>query len=315
MRAALVKFGLTALLLYLLLQRTDLPAIVRALEGVGPGLLATLAALNFSGVLLAAYKWRMLLPQARFSGLLSACLVSYYVALLLPGQIAQEAAKAYFLRTPSLPPMSSIAASVVVDKIVSVIGLLIVGTVGIMLSKRELPAALVWVFALAALAGLLLLFWLRLEWPYAFVRGQLAKLESASARWKKAGLALSEVLDAWHSYASDLDLIARNVVAAIAYQLLGALAFYLLSIGINLSIDFVDWCWITGALTIALFLPLTVGGLGIREGTLIGVLGALGCSKEDALAVSLVAFGFVVMLAAIGAMRLYTLRAPLTQRP
>ena len=62
-------------------------------------------------------------------------------------------------------------------------------------------------------------------------------------------------------------------------------SFYLLSRGLQLHIGFFDWSLIVGALTLALFLPLTIGGLGVREGTLIGILGIYGYGSETAIAI------------------------------
>jgi glycosyltransferase 2 family protein len=259
---------------------------------------------------LAAYKWHMLLPQARFAGLLGACLASNYVALLLPGQLAQEAAKAYFLRGPEAPKMSLIATSVVIDKILSLFGLLVVGIIGIALSAQTRYTPLAWIFAGFAIVALVVFFSLLLEPPYMLMRRWLISLSRGGPRWAKAADWLLEVVDAWHMYSRDPFLIGRNVAFAIAYHLLGAASFYLLSIAMHQPIGFADWCWITGVLTIALTLPLTIGGLGIREGTLIGILGTFGYSTEDAIAVSLVAFAFVLMLAVLGAVIVHFPRSP-----
>ena len=109
------------------------------------------------------------------------------------------------------------------------------------------------------------------------------------------------VVDAWHTYSKNLPLLVGNVAVAIVYQLVGVLMFVVLSRGLGLPIGFFDWSWIVGALTLALFLPVTVGGLGVREGTLIGILAMYGYNREMAVALSFVAFSFVLMLAVIGA--------------
>jgi uncharacterized membrane protein YbhN (UPF0104 family) len=106
-----------------------------------------------------------------------------------------------------------------------------------------------------------------------------------------------------------LPLLAGNILVAVLYQFIGVLMFYLLSRGLQLHIGFFDWSWIVGALTLALFLPLTIGGLGVREGTLIGILGMFGYGSETAIALSLMAFSFVIMLAIIGAALSFTIKA------
>ena len=301
MKIAIVKLAITALLVWLLLQGTEIAGVLRVLSGLGLASIVALGALNIAGVMLAAYKWRLLLPQMRFADLLGACLAAYYVALLLPGQLAQEAAKAYFLRGPDAPKASVIVTSVAVDKILSIVGLLLVGIFGIALSPQTRYAPLAWVFAGFAVCAMVLLLSLRLEHPYTLVRGWLDRWSRRGPKWAKAADVLREVVVAWHSFTRDPALIGSNIALAIAYQLLGAFIFYILSAAMNLPVAFADWCWITAALTIVLILPITIGGLGIRDGTLIGLLGAFGYRTEDAIAVSVVAFGFGLMLAVFGA--------------
>ena len=68
----------------------------------------------------------------------------------------------------------------------------------------------------------------------------------------------------------------------------------------NLSISFIDWCWIWAILSLVLFLPITVAGLGLREGTLVGILGTFGVKPEIALALSFSLLGLQVALAILG---------------
>ena len=291
----------TALLLYLFVRRTDFSGVVAALSQLSLGLIVALALLNLLGVFLAAYKWRMLLPEAKFSGLAMACFASYYIALLLPGQVAQEAAKAYYLSLGESPRMHKIAASVVVDKIISIIGLLVAGCIGLAFSEARLPQSLTWLFVSAAALAMIALFSLRASWVYSGACGVIARVGAILPRQKRFFDGGARVFGAWHDYSNDLRLLAGNTVVAVLNQFVGVFAFYLLSRGLQLHIGFFDWSWIVGALTLALFLPLTIGGLGVREGTLIGILAMYGCPKETAVALSFVAFSFVLMLAIIGA--------------
>lgn len=307
---AVLKIALTALLLYLFIARTDLKGIVAVLSRLSWELIIALALLNILGVFISAYKWRMLLPDTKFSRLATACFASYYIALLLPGQLAQEGAKAYYLSLAPSPKMHRIAASVVIDKIVSIIGLLVVGCIGLALSSTPLPRSLTWLFVISGLLAILSLFSLRAIWFYSRVSRLLARLGLLLPAQERMINGFSGLFEAWHVYSKNLPLLASNVLVAVLYQLVGVLIFYLLSCGLHLSVGFFDWSWIVGALTLALFLPLTFGGLGIREGTLIGILGIYGYRNETAIAVSLTAFSFVIMLAVIGAALTFTIKAP-----
>lgn len=305
-----LKIAVTVLLLYLFIRRTDLSSIVAVLSRLSSGLIVALALLNIVGVFISAYKWRMLLPEAKFSDLAVACFASYYFALLLPGQVAQEAAKAYYLSRGQSPKMHLIAASVVVDKIVSIIGLLVVGGIGLAFSETRLPQSLTWLFVVSGLMAILSLFSLRAAWVYSRACRFLARLRVLLPRQERILNGFGGLFEAWHVYSRNLPLLTSNILVAVVYQFVAILFFYLLSRGLQLHIGFFDWSWIVGALTLALFLPLTIGGLGVREGTLIGILGIYGYGSETAIAVSLTAFSFVIMLAIIGAVLSFTIKAP-----
>ena len=61
-----------------------------------------------------------------------------------------------------------------------------------------------------------------------------------------------------------------------------------------------DWCWIQAILSIMLLIPFSFGGLGIREGTLIGIFSYIGLLSEKALIISLTVFGLNIIIAIIG---------------
>jgi uncharacterized protein (TIRG00374 family) len=296
----ILKFGLSGLLLYIFLRRTDFSGIISALSHFSFGLIACLTVLNIGAVFVTAWKWRLLLPEARFARLAAACFASYYVALLLPGQVAQEGAKAYYVSRERSLSRAKLAASLLVDKMASIIGLLLVGGVGLFLSQKRLPASLTALFVIVAVATLIGMFSLRLPAIYSWARGLC---DSMGRRWPKQqrlALGLRHLFEAWHLYSRNLSVLAVNIVLSAAYQLVGVVMFYLVSRDLNVVVGFFDWSWITAGLTLALFLPLTIGGLGIREGALIGILQLYGYGAETAVAISLTAFSFLLMLAAIG---------------
>jgi hypothetical protein len=305
-----LKVAVTGVLLYLFFRRTDFHGVLAALSRLSVGLIVVLACLNVLGVFISAYKWRMLLPDGKFARLLVACFASYYIALLLPGQVAQEAAKAYYLSLGKTHRLHLIAASVVVDKIVSIIGLLIVGCIGLAFCGSRLPLSLTGLFVSSTLLAMLALFLLRVHWIYSRTGRCLAWLEGRFPNQTRIMGGLVRLFEAWHIYSKNLPLLAGNIFVAVIYQFVGVLMFYLLSRELQLAVGFFDWSWIVGALTLALFLPLTIGGLGVREGTLIGILGLYGYGSETAIALSLIAFSFVLMVAIIGGVLSFTVKVP-----
>jgi len=78
----------------------------------------------------------------------------------------------------------------------------------------------------------------------------------------------------------------------LVFQLLCVVIGVLFTFGVGAGFYFVDWLWIHAIIAIALILPITLGGMGVREAGMIGFLGLVGVSSEQALAVS---FGFLTL--------------------
>ena len=75
-------------------------------------------------------------------------------------------------------------------------------------------------------------------------------------------------------------------------------ATFALIIGINLF--FSDWCWIIGLVSVAMFIPITIAGFGVREGVFVGLLSLQGVTVEKSIALSLCVFGVSFISALIG---------------
>ncbi|MEI7996456.1 MAG: lysylphosphatidylglycerol synthase domain-containing protein, partial [Methylococcaceae bacterium] len=71
-----------------------------------------------------------------------------------------------------------------------------------------------------------------------------------------------------------------------------------LILGIDLA--FADWCWIIGLVSIALLLPITIAGFGVREGVFVSLLAHQGITAEKSIALSLCVFGVSFISALIG---------------
>ena len=95
-------------------------------------------------------------------------------------------------------------------------------------------------------------------------------------------------------------ILITNLITSVIYQLISALIFYLISVEFRLDLSYWTWCWITGLIAIASLIPLSIVGLGIREGTLIGVLTLFNAPLNTSVAISLVIYILSLQLAIIG---------------
>ncbi len=94
--------------------------------------------------------------------------------------------------------------------------------------------------------------------------------------------------------------ITKTVFFGALFQLCSVAIILLLSKNLNITLHFFDCCWAFSAISIITLLPITIGGLGLREGAFIGVLGLIGVAHEDALVLSLILFSFLIVTAVVG---------------
>jgi uncharacterized membrane protein YbhN (UPF0104 family) len=116
-----------------------------------------------------------------------------------------------------------------------------------------------------------------------------------------AGSKVRKVLSSLGSY-EDMPLLghAGILLLAICHQLLGLLSLYMLAQALQLDVSFAALGWIRSLVALAMFLPISIGGLGVREATFIALLVPYGITTEDALTLSLLVFARGLVFAIAG---------------
>ena len=93
--------------------------------------------------------------------------------------------------------------------------------------------------------------------------------------------------------------VGRAGLLSVAVHGLGIFAWWILARAIGLDLGLFEIAWVRSASLIVGLLPLTVGGLGLREGTTVLLLAFFDVAAADALALSLLAF--LVTILGVGA--------------
>jgi uncharacterized membrane protein YbhN (UPF0104 family) len=107
-------------------------------------------------------------------------------------------------------------------------------------------------------------------------------------------------LDTWKLHASRPRPLALSLLYGVAAQLVQAFATQLLGLGLGIDLPFGLWCVIIGALTVVLLAPVTIGGLGLREASLVGMLGLFAVGHDQALAVAFAILAFQLLITLVG---------------
>lgn len=310
-----LKALLSALLVALLLWRVDVAEVGRVLAMASPGLMGLAGLLFFLMHVLNALKLRVLLPELRAGRLLAYTLVAQLYALVLPGQLAGEAVKAYRLSRDEGQGRGQgrghgqgqgeigggrIVSAVAFDKATGIAGLLLLTGGGLALQSARFGDGLLVAVGLV-LAGLIAAT-LLLAWAPA--RTLLLALLGWRAGPKREAWLLGPLrrfLEAWRDQTRRPGRALLSVAGGIAVQVAAVAGSQSLGLAVGIDQPFSVWCAVIGLMSVIVLMPVTVAGIGLREASLVGLLDLVGVPHAQSLALGFGILAFQAMVALLGA--------------
>ncbi len=289
----LLKVFLSTLLLGLVLRSVEPALFWKTIRSADMVLVAVAVILFFPAQLLAAYRWYFLLKQLdRFQPFWS--IVRYTIlgqisALFLPGRISGDVVRTIAIarRQREKAPF---ALSVIIDKTALLIALSTFTLVGAFGSRVVSQFATVYVAAL----GLLLVALVVLVFLCRFRSNHIPDWVGRFGR--RLPFSHWYVLNVGSLPRLSFHTIVMLVVLGFGLQLSYTIGSYVMARSMHIAINPIDWAAISAIVALVQILPVTIGGLGVREGVLIGILALYGVPSTQAVALSLAGFAIVSCL-------------------
>jgi hypothetical protein len=296
-----VKIGVSLALLIVLISRTDRTALMGRVRGADTLMLAGAVVLYVAMLVIAVWRWRVLLaaqghvaPMAKLS---ASYLVATFFNNFLPSNIGGDVIR---VRDSSRLTGSTAAALAVVaiDRILGLGALYVLAVFAFVFggpSVRGLTGAR---FALLVLgAGFTVL-------AFIFFRpGNASRLMSILHldRIDWARETFETIQAAVHVYRQEIGSVWTAFAASVALQTL--VVWYYFAVAHALRIDLsASACFLMVPLcTLAQTVPLSFNGWGIREGIFVHYFRQVGLSGDGAMAFSLLGAGLIVLLSLSGA--------------
>jgi uncharacterized membrane protein YbhN (UPF0104 family) len=281
--AFVVRAGLGVAFLGLFLWIYGVGQIVQSLEREQPGYFAATIALYLAGQVMSAYRWRLLASLNRLGGRFREYLAYYFICmftnLFVPGLIGGDAARAAYVGFRQ-QRMGEAVASVVADRGVGLAALFWFAAVAALtVHTVRLPVTIVQ--ATVAIGVAAAIGFIAAPWLVAPLRGLRGRL----------GALLKPVLP----YLQNPIGLIVPIVLSIALQALLALCQYLLALGMGLEVPLSAVMLIVPMANVAASLPLTLNGLGVREGAYLLLFGMAVVAHHDAVALGLLWFSATML--------------------
>ena len=301
----LLKLAVVSAALFWLSRRVDFAGVWRVLSEAKTGWLALAALLVLVPVLIAGFRWKILLgtlgirlPAGRLALI---CQIGQFFGVLVPGLAGDDGTRLLYVSRLAPGRASQACSTVLLDRLIGLCCLFALSLVCIplnwsLLSMQSSTRAVAIGFLVAGSAVIgscALLFCLS--------RSQLETL----VQLVRCRFPTSRIAGEW---AAAADIFARNkaalsvvAVAALCAQILICAMYWTVGMAVGIEVTLLVWTSFVPVIALAGVLPITFAGIGVRDYLLFLFLGSSLHGGGDRLAaLSLLLLGYTLFSALLG---------------
>ncbi len=308
-RGYALKLGFGLGILALIAYFVDLGDTFRALHGANPGWLLLALACYVSTRGLMGVKWWILLGGRRdtvsYATVQRALLLSDYHGLLFPNTLAIDAFRAVLLRHHPRG-WTHTAASIVADRVINVavaalVALLALAASTLLVAHPFTPHV---TLAVLAISGSIVAAALAVASQRLFDL-VITVLHAIAARGPLKGVVgrvlrkLGELHGAMRTMLTNPEVVVQAVLLAVVLVLMRCLSAYFLfrAIGVPVGLGWI--ITLMPVITTIALLPLTLFGLGLKDGAFVFFFSGIGVAASAALAVSFVTYALIIITSVV----------------
>jgi len=291
-------FGFS-LIVILLTYKTSITETLYVLKGADPFWLLTSFLLHAVGLLISSVRWQILIKaqgdQARLSFLAKSYLVGIFFNNFLPSRIRGDVSRIHDGSRYSQTILKS-SAIILVERLSGIIILLVFASVASFFRinmAKEIPV--VWISLLLGLLGLLLIFIFFMPFTDRLIRKipdkkLLAKIKSKIFDFKNIIL----------QYKDKKIALVKTLFWAFLLQINVILHFFLIGKALHLQIQFFDYFIFIPIVLLIQLIPITINGLGLREGSYIEIFEFYGVAPGTAFSFAFIDVAFMLIIGLAG---------------
>jgi glycosyltransferase 2 family protein len=310
------KAVLSITLVYWIIARANLSEVFDSLGSAKLSWLVLAGSMPAIGILLTVVRWGTLLraQNARIptTTLYQSYMVASFFGQFLPSTIGGDAVRAYDSWKLGASKSAAFSA-ILVDRFVGLTVLVCLGMVAVCFPSdltRHIPA--IYSIVVIAAIGILLCLWL-----FFAPSKQLVLVAEKTSRWlpDRVRSILGSIFEALTIYRRHAGALSQSLFLSILLQL-NVVTFYFFigrSIGIEISYGF--YYLIVPIAVLVMLAPISLNGIGVREGVFVFLLGKFAIDDAHAVAFAWIEYGIVVFYGMLGGLVYAFRKAPVQELP
>jgi len=294
-----LRISISIILLIFLFKQVDNKTLLVTIKKADISLLCLAFLFLFLSNTLCLFRWRMLLKAAEIHLSLKRIIISFaggvFFNLFLPSTIGGDLVRSIDLSIHTGKPQE-VVATVLLDRLSGYIGLVLVALIALLCGAGLIQDKIVFIaigIITAVLITILLVFF------NSFIYSKINKLLHSPTAGKLKS-SLKNLHREIHLFRQHKNIVIKSLLLSLIIQILGPLTAYLTALSLGLKINliyFLIFIPIIGAVTL---LPISLGGLGLRDAMTIFFFAKIGVGRDLAFAISLLSFLFILIYGSIG---------------
>lgn len=252
----------------------------------------------FLGEILHALRWRILLKckgiEVSIVKLLYFNFVGLFFNLFSPGAIGGDAVRMYQMSRHA-QNTSEAVASVFMDRGIGFFTLLCIAPIIVLFSAKQTEMSTLFppviLLSFTSIASIFI----------------LIRLKKLMQRWNPVNdgtfyKAIIRYFDVFDGYRTNKKLILFAMIISLGIIFLGIATTYFISHGLGLYIPFSYFVIFVPIIFLITVIPISINGLGVREGAFVFFFAKAGLSTPEALSISLISYVLTLLFGMIGGM-------------
>lgn len=259
--------------LTLIVKKIGFDNIINTLRNLNPYYFIIASLLYIISIYVSSIRWKILLKvegikNIGINRLFSLYLIGSFFNNLLPGIIGGDSVRVYYLYK-DIHKGSSSLGSVLADRYTGFVALLLLGLLALLIKFHEIKGTgveyVLLIISILFIIGSILFFRFRIGDGFATLRG---------------------FYDYFHNLFHRPSIFLSSILYSVFVQILIVLSVFSISEGMNLKVSLFDIFLLLPIVITVTTIPISLSGIGLREGTFIILFGKVGLSPELATALS-----------------------------
>ena len=281
-------------------QFKDIQSAIKILKMINIPWLILSASTHVFGIWITAIRWKTLLQTQKINlntrFLTSTVLIGFFFNNFLPSTIGGDVFRTYDVAKKTNKPLGTSGSVIVVERFSGVISAATYAIVALFLGFTAIGGQ-------SVIIPIIIFFVICIILAFLILNPSILRLEKLVKKIKfleKLKQKLSNVYNTFLSFKKYKMVLTKILIYSFLLQFAVILNYYLAAKALGINLSLTSFIFIVPVVATIAMIPISIGGIGLRENSLVYIMVAMGVNNEEAALCSLILFAMLIFIGIIG---------------